>query len=49
MVFFLFVWVFVLFRIHSFLSLDLYLFNFLVCKSSATYVHVATGENVTQL
>lgn len=47
--FFLFVGVFVLFRIHYFLSLDLYLFNFLVCKSSATYVHVATGENVTKL
>lgn len=40
---------FVSFRIHYFLSLDLYLFNFLVCKSIAIYVPVATGKNVTQL
>lgn len=31
-----FVWGFISFRIHPFLSLDLYLFNILVCRSSAT-------------
>lgn len=52
--FFNYYFLFVLFEVLLslecyFLSLDLYLFNFLVCKFSAMYVRVATGKNVTQL